>query len=111
MQSESEFEKTAVTRILLLPRTFGLPKLEHGSIRGIPDRLFCVNGIFCALEFKKNKKEAMANTGRIVLQKKTINEIRSAGGYAVIVCPENWGDVFFDLQIIAQAEEELSGNA
>lgn len=51
---------------------------------GIPDLLCCVNGYFVAIEVKAQ------NGTPSELQEHTVNEIRTAGGFAVIVYPSGW---------------------
>lgn len=97
---ESTFEKKCVKELRELPYSYWPDKLEASSIRGIPDRIGCVCGMYIAIEFKKNKEEARKNTGRIVLQKKTLEEIKMAQGLAFIVYPENWDETFQKIQRI-----------
>lgn len=94
---ETTFEKKAVKRLRRLPNSWWPDKQQIGSIRGLPDRMGCVNGVFCALEFKINEKEAMKNRGRIVLQKHILKKIEEAGGFGAIVYPANWFLVYEEL--------------
>lgn len=51
---------------------------------GIPDILACVNGYFVAIEVKA------ANGRSSELQKYNVREINEAGGFAVILYPQDW---------------------
>jgi hypothetical protein len=62
---------------------------EAGAIRGIPDLIICVDGLFVAWELKRSRDEAEKSSGRIVLQRYTCLRIQRAGGQAEIVHPEN----------------------
>ncbi len=55
-------------------------------MRGVPDYLICINGIFIALELKRSVKEKTKGT----LQELNILKIRRAGGLAFFTYPENW---------------------
>lgn len=63
---------------------------EAKNIRGIPDIICCVNGIFVAIELKRNSCEAHKNSGSIVFQRYTMSKIDEVGGVSVIVYPENF---------------------
>lgn len=77
-------------------------KTQQLSIRGTPDYLCCVNGIFVALELKKSKKEKMKDT----LQDLNLKKIEKAKGFAFFVYPENWAKVKNLLQAIVVARRE-----
>lgn len=87
---ESTFERNCIKELRGLPYSYWPDKTEASSIRGIPDRIGCVCGMYIALEFKRTKAEANKKTGRIVLQRKTLDEISFAKGIGFIVHPENW---------------------
>jgi len=63
---------------------------EAAAIRGIPDIIGCLNGYFFALELKSSYKEAIKNTGRIVLQQVVLDKMRLNSAYAEVVYPENF---------------------
>jgi len=65
---------------------------------GIPDRIGCLNGKFFAIELKQSYKEAMRQTGRIVLQRHILKRIRSVSGWAEIVYPDGWSKYFDELK-------------
>lgn len=85
---EAAYQRKLIQRLRKLPKTWWAIK-EARAIRGLPDIYGCVNGNFVTLEVKKNQAEAMETTGRIVLQRKTINDVKDAGGFAEFVYPEN----------------------
>ena len=60
-------------------------QMGYGST-GAPDFLVCANGHFFGIEAKATEKEQP--TG---LQKKNMNEIRDAGGWAVVIHAGNLG--------------------
>lgn len=92
---EIKFERQFIARLRELPKVWAPDKVEDMAIRGYPDRVICVNGRLCALEFKKSKLEANKKTGTIVLQRYELKQIELAGGYTAIVYPEN-ADLVFD---------------
>lgn len=63
---------------------------EAKAIRGIPDLVGAWNGHFFAIELKKSLAETRKGTGRIILQRYTIEQIKKAGGFAIISCPETF---------------------
>lgn len=99
---ESVFEKKFIERLKKLPHSWWPKKVDALSVRGLPDRIGCVNGRLCALEFKKDEGEARRKTGRIVLQHYVLGRIERAGGYAAVVFPENADFVFMELESIAR---------
>lgn len=72
------------------------------AVRGIPDFLMCVNGQFVALELKKDQSEQAD-----WLQQYHIAEITKAGGWATIVSPETWDQVYSILCRMARGELSL----
>lgn len=98
---EAAFERKCVDELRRLPNSYWPDKADATSLRGLPDRVGCVNGNYVAVEFKNSRAEASKRTGRIVLQKKTLEEIELAGGYTAIAYPENWGLVFMEIEAIA----------
>ncbi len=89
---ESKFQHKVTARLDKLIK-LGYPLYyfvkEAGSIRGIPDLVICANGSFVAWEIKPSEAEANKTTGRIVLQRYTIDRIQRANGGATLVYPEN----------------------
>jgi hypothetical protein len=81
-----------------LPNTWFV-KTQERSTRGIPDILVCVNGLFVAMELKKDAKAIPDKLQLYVLQK-----IKAAGGLAMLVYPENWEEAMETLTEIALSE-------
>ncbi len=86
---EAAFERKVRALLKSLPGSYVPDKEISTSQRGIPDIVCCINSVYCALEVKKNEEQALKKTGRIVLQKYTLGDIESAGGFAAIVWPGN----------------------
>lgn len=66
---------------------------EAAAIRGILDISGCLHGYYFSLELKRNKAEANKTKGGIALQKREVERIKGAGGFAAIVYPENWEEI------------------
>jgi hypothetical protein len=105
---ESKFEKACINKLRKLPYSYWPPKGEPGSTRGMPDRLGCIRGRFCALEFKRSMRDAFASTNRKRLQEYTVNQVQEAGGFGSMVYPENWEMVFQQLKEMAYGVRETS---
>ena len=71
-------------------------KASERSLAGSPDFILCVNGMFVALELKRDEK---AKASR--LQAHTLQEINESGGIGVVVHPGNWAKVFCVLKTLA----------
>lgn len=67
--------------------------IQQVAIRGIPDRLGCIDGKFFALELKTSK-----HARRAKLQEYIIEKICEAGGYGAFVYPENLDQVIEQLR-------------
>jgi len=63
--------------------------IQQVAIKGTPDIIMCINGFFVALEFKKDNKTKPSK-----IQEYKLECIRSAGGVALVVCPENWKEIY-----------------
>lgn len=100
-QRESAFEKKFIKELRKLPRSWWPDKVDSASIRGIPDRVGCVNGRTVALEFKKSFRAALAGSTSSNLQEYTLNQITAAGGFAVFCWPENAEAVYAKIKGIA----------
>lgn len=90
---EKSFERdTLVKRIKkIFPDCYEIPKPVRPSSKGTPDRQFCIDGKFIAIEAKQEKKGRPSS-----LQLKRIEEIRKSGGIAFIA--ETWEDVVENLK-------------
>ena len=78
--------KDKVVAILKQEGAYYFFPATHGFGRsGVPDVVACVNGYFLAVECKAGKNKPTA------LQIREIENIRHAGGVAVVVNETNWG--------------------
>ncbi len=90
MNPETKF-KIKVQKDLVAARKAGkLPhlwffKTQEVTVRGIPDILMCLNGVFVALELKKDDK-----TKPEKLQEYILGRITEAKGLAFKVGPKAW---------------------
>ena len=77
--------KDKVVGILKAEGAYYFFPATHGYGRsGVPDIVACVNGRFLGIECKAGKNKPTA------LQVREIENIRHAGGVAVVVNEENW---------------------
>jgi len=67
-------------------------RVEQESMRGTPDWLVCVGGLFYALELKR-----LEGIDGDSLQQYNINRINQCGGRAYIVNPSNWETIINDI--------------
>ena len=93
---EKKFEEECIRTLRQLPKSFWPEKLESNCIRGVPDRIGCVNGHFVALEFKRTKEDI--HSSRAKLQGYILDMIEESGGFAAFVFPENWFIVYDELK-------------
>lgn len=74
-------------------------KASERTLAGIPDFVLCVNGMFVALELKRDSKAKATR-----LQEFTLENINKAGGLGVVVRPENFEKVMRVIEILAKGE-------
>lgn len=94
---EAVFQRKLIKKLRQIPKSFWFVK-EAKSIRGLPDLIGVVNGRPVYLECKRSRSEALHNTGRIVLQRKVLQDAKLAGAYVSFIYPENEEEVLFELQ-------------
>jgi len=94
---EAVFQRALMIELRCIPNSFFTVK-EAKSLRGLPDIYGCVNGHFVTLEVKRTRAEAERKTGRIVLQRKIIQDIQKAKGYASFIYPENKEHILKELR-------------
>lgn len=70
--------------------------VQQKSIRGTPDKLLCIDGVFVALEFKRTQGTLEK------LQRHKLRKIQAAGGFAYMVTPENWEQVYAALLTLSE---------
>lgn len=74
--------------------------IHQVAIIGDPDIILCINGLFVALEYKKDAK-----TKPDVIQLYKHRKIRQKGkGKVFVVYPENWKRVYKKLEAIARRD-------
>lgn len=103
MQPETRFKTRIMPLIKALPNTVAF-KIQQVAVRGTPDVLLCIAGVFVALELKRDAKAPIT-----ALQKLKLERIAGAGGVARVVYPENWELVYNELKLLSK-RERLYGN-
>ena len=87
-QTPEKRVKTKVEAVLKNEGAYYFFPATHGYGRsGVPDIIACVNGRFLAIECKAGGNKPTA------LQVREIENIRLAGGVAVVANEENWDEV------------------
>jgi Holliday junction resolvase len=87
-QTPEKRVKTKVEAVLKNEGAYYFFPATHGYGRsGVPDIIACVNGRFLAIECKAGGNKPTA------LQVREIENIRIAGGVAVVANEENWDEV------------------
>jgi hypothetical protein len=97
---ETLFKDRVRKDLKTLPSTWFV-KIQQVAIRGIPDFLLCVDGLFIAIELKASRLAK-----RDPLQEWTLEAIAKCGGRAFICYPENWDDTFQSIKEIADNSAE-----
>lgn len=99
MASEKEFEKK-VKAFLHEQECWVLKTWSNGVQRkGVPDLLVCCNGFFLGVELKAENGEAKD------LQLWNIDQIRKAGGIAIVLYPNQF-DLFKDM--VAEIKDDFT---
>jgi len=102
MQAETKFG-IKVDRDLALLKNAWFENIQQVAIRGTPDRLGVIRGIFIAIELKSSQKAR-----RPPLQAHKLELISKAGGFCVFVYPENWDEIYKFLKAIDDEPREHS---
>lgn len=80
MVLEKKIERKDIVKEIkrLFPDSYAIPKPIRPSVRGVPDRMFCINGRLVAIEVKRD--------GGVVAEKQLehIDKINKAGGLAFV---------------------------
>lgn len=100
-QPEARFKKRVLDRLRSLPCSWW-EKIQQRGKRGTPDILGCVAGRFVALELKRSEAARIDP-----LQEYKLGQIGSVGGFAKVVFPGNWDQVWSELCKLL--EDESSG--
>ena len=98
---ETLFKERVREDLRTLPSTWFV-KIQQVAIRGIPDFLVCIDGIFVAIELKASRLAA-----RDPLQTWTLESIAKCGGRAFVAYPENWSETLEYLREIADNSAEF----
>jgi len=93
---EHKFQRLVKMRLKSTPELWHFTK-EAASLRGLPDVVGLYKGRFFAWELKKSRSEANKKTGRIVLQRYILEQVRKAGGLAELVHPDNFEEMYRNL--------------
>lgn len=83
MTPEKKVKQRVVAQLKALGAYYFYPVTGGYGSSGVPDVVCCLNGRFIAIECKAGKGKTTA------LQDKNLNEIRAAGGVALVVNEEN----------------------
>lgn len=99
MAEEKIFENKIKDFLKSLPNTWFFKHWAGAySQKGIPDIIGCINGQFIGIEVKASKGTPSP------LQVRTVNLIKDAGGYAIIVYPDQFDDLKINLLKISKGE-------
>jgi hypothetical protein len=99
---ETVFRERIRPHLEKLPHTCIIP-IQQKTIRGVPDFLLCIGGLFVALELKKDAKSKPDK-----LQEWWLNRIEHAGGISLVANPENWDQIYEALQIYAGKQQTVA---
>ena len=97
---ETKFKEKIIARLKTF-RNVWFVKIQQIAIRGIPDLILCVDGMFMAVELKARNKAKIDP-----LQEKTIKDISKARGVAMIISPENRETLFDYIKLLGGKETE-----
>ncbi len=94
---ETTFKEKVVKYLKTLPNCWHV-KTQQMTLRGTPDLLICLNGLFIGMELKDVGKKPTP------LQQYSLDGITNAGGLGLGVSLENWGLVQEALLAISQGK-------
>lgn len=95
LKPETRFKNKIRPKLDALPCTW-VCKVQQTSLRGTPDFLLCVRGLFIALELKKSRKDKADP-----LQEHTLSKINASMGFGFVVSPETWPQIHDWLENLA----------
>lgn len=93
---ETTFKNRIRPKLKAIPNSWW-EKIQQVVICGTPDMIGVINGMFVAIELKKDKKAKIDD-----LQIHKMNLIEKAGGKCFIAYPENWDEVYSELLLIGR---------
>ncbi len=97
MKQETKFKKKVLDDLKTL-RNAWFFKSNEVSVRGILDVIICVNGLFIAIELKKD-----SSSDPDALQTYIGQRIKKAGGIAFVAHPDNWHEILLKLHLLDNA--------
>ena len=98
MTPEKRVKKCVTDQLKKLKAYYFYPVTGGFGRSGVPDIICCFRGVFVAIECKAGKNTTTE------LQERNLQEIREAGGIAVVVNEDNMHNVTNLLQVIPEQE-------
>ncbi len=102
-QAETRFKELVLKNLRALPNVW-VAKIQQLAKRGTPDLLCCIDGVFVAIELKRD-----GTCAPDPLQEWNLNSICESGGVAIVCYPENWEATFAFLKKMAGQEKSGKG--
>lgn len=93
-------QNTVIPDLRMLPNTAFFP-IQQKTIKGDPDFLVCINGLFVAIELKSDKGQLSK------LQEYKMNYILRARGITFVVTPGSWTKAYNILRQLAYDGEPV----
>jgi hypothetical protein len=103
-QKETSFKEKVKDDLKIVENCWYV-KIQQRSIRGIPDLLLCINGMFVAIELKTDKGIVSP------LQKHILSQITLAKGLGLVAQPKNWKSVLTALIALGRGENHGSDDS
>jgi hypothetical protein len=94
-KAETRFKNKVRADLASLKNTWFV-KIQQQTIRGTPDFLLCVNGVFVAIELKTAKGKLDR------LQEFNLDQIIKARGISIVATPKMWDGIFNQLIEISE---------
>ncbi len=95
MKEETKFKKKVLDDLKTL-RNAWFFKSNEVSVRGIPDVIICINGLFVAVELKKDSKKS-ADALQTYIGEKIY---KNAMGIFFVAHPDNWHEILLKLHLL-----------
>ena len=102
-KSETIFKERVLADLKGLPNCYAR-KISQVSIRGMPDIIGCISGLFFSLELKATERDRPDER-----QKYELNKIKEAGGIALAVHPGTWPLALEALRGIPKKVNDIKG--
>lgn len=94
---ETVFKERVYPELKSLPYTW-VKKINQVALRGLPDFIMCMSGIFAVIELKKSENDQPDS-----LQEFNLARIAECGGISIVLYPENKDKVINYLRKFAAA--------